>query len=127
MKKLLFISLLLPACLFGQNCKVVSVAGGHKGTDSISVKEIIKITALSVQNGCADNKNYVITSYEFTSLSPDKKSIVSYTNDGPGFSDKIKIAIREAKPGYKLYFDIVKVKGPDGKASDIPGITLIIK
>jgi len=123
MKKLLFIALFLPLCLLGQTCKVYGVINGHKGKFEISKKELAGVKKLEAGSNCPGD--YKVLSYEFTAKI--KGQPVSFSGVGATLSTGTTDAWAGFAVGTKIFFDNIKVKGPDGKTRTAEGIALTIK
>ncbi len=98
--------------------KVAGKAGGN-----------IKAGELRVQRGVqADLENFDFDA-KFTVISFDmvfaarRQDLAISKGNGPAFNDVMKGYMNRAKPGDLLYLENVRVKGPDGQARSIPGIT----
>jgi hypothetical protein len=47
--------------------------------------------------------------------------------NGPGITPEMKTMLGGAKPGNKVFFEQVTVKGPDGTLRKIPGVNIKVK
>jgi hypothetical protein len=47
--------------------------------------------------------------------------------NGPGITPEMKAMLAGAKPGNKVFFEQVNVKGPDGTLRKIPGVNIKVK
>lgn len=50
-----------------------------------------------------------------------------FNNDGPRWGGNAKSAVDRATPGSSIFFDQIRVKGPDGKIRELPGIYFNLK
>ena len=110
---------------FASSCKPVADVGGHSGTSKISLKELDELNAIAVSN-CGAKGDYKILSYECTSFIKGNPVVFSGKNEGV-FLGTQKSLFVNMKPGNKIFFDNIKVKGPDGKIRTAEGIILIVE
>jgi gliding motility-associated protein GldM len=83
---------------------------------------------MRVQNGLAAvlknfdfDARFEVVSYQVTYLAK-REDLVSAQCNGPYFSEQVKGFQRSMKPGDTVYFEEIRVKGPDGTVRRIPGI-----
>lgn len=83
---------------------------------------------MRVQNGLAAilenfdfEAKYEVLGYQVTFV-PKRQDPVSAQCNGPYFSEGVKNFQKEMKPGDTVYFEEIRVKGPDGTTRKIPGI-----
>jgi gliding motility-associated protein GldM len=99
----------------------VAEVGGKAGGN-------IPAAEMRVQNGLAAvlknfdfDARFDVVSYQVTYLAK-REDLVSAQCNGPYFSDQVKGFQKAMKPGDTVYFEEVRVKGPDGTVRKIPGI-----
>ena len=92
----------------------------------------IKTAEMKVQNGLSailDNfdfdAKFEVVSYQVTFV-PKRQDPVSAVCTGPYFNSQVKGFQSEMKPGDTIYFEEVRVKGPDGTTRRIPGIVFTL-
>jgi len=83
---------------------------------------------MRVQNGLAAvlknfdfDARFEVVGYQVTYLAK-REDLVSAQCNGPYFSEQVKGFQKVMKPGDTVYFEEVRVKGPDGTVRKIPGI-----
>lgn len=68
---------------------------------------------------------FEVVSFDLTTLA-DGKYVTKKAN-GPGVTQEMTTILNNAKPGDRLFFENVTVKGPDGTLRKVPGTTIVVK
>ncbi|MCO5247570.1 MAG: gliding motility protein GldM [Chitinophagales bacterium] len=92
----------------------------------------IKTAEMKVQNGLSAilenfdfDAKFEVISYQVTFV-PKRQDPVSAICSGPYFNSQVQGFQREMKPGDTVYFEEIRVKGPDGTTRRIPGIVFTL-
>lgn len=103
----------------------VAVVGGKKGGRMGAAE-------MRVQNGLAAilenfdfDARFEVVSYQVTFV-PKRQDPVSAICNGAYFNSQVQGFQKEMKPGDMVYFEEIRVKGPDGTTRRIPGIVFTL-
>jgi hypothetical protein len=104
----------------------VATVAGKKGDDVVSKAEVMGIQGVlaKLENFDFDLKFEVISFDLSMNL---KGSFVTESSQSNRLSPNMQSLIKSAGTGTKIYFENVKVKGPDGTVRKIPGVNLKVK
>jgi gliding motility-associated protein GldM len=103
----------------------ISMVGGKKGGR-------INAAEMRVQNGLSAvlenfdfDARFEVLSYQVTFV-PKRQDPVSAICTGAYFNSQVQSFQKEMKPGDSVYFEEIRVKGPDGTTRKIPGIVFTL-
>lgn len=104
----------------------VTVVGGKKGDDIMTKAEASAIAGIipRLENFDFDLK-FDVMSFDLSYTQNGLINTLSAT--GNACTAAMKTALASVKPGSRIYFENVKVKGPDGSIRKIPGVGLKIR
>lgn len=122
MLRIFIIIFCFPVLLFSQNCKVYGAINGKKEKSEITKKDLAEVKKLEALGDCGE---YKVISYEFSAKV--KGQPVSYIGIGSTLTLDMKVVAEKINSGAKVFFDNIKVKGPDGKVKHAENLVLIIK
>ncbi|HXB40854.1 MAG TPA: hypothetical protein VNZ49_09955 [Bacteroidia bacterium] len=111
MKKLIAILFFLPYLLISQNSITVAIKG-YAGVKQISKGNLAGVQTLEAVNDNGAPVDYKIISYEL--LVKIKGQPVLFKGSGGSLSN-LSILGKNISVGSKIFFDNIKIKGPDGK------------
>jgi gliding motility-associated protein GldM len=87
---------------------------------------ISQLGLVAVDQNFLFDADFIVTGFSVI-ISKRGGDDISLTNSGATFSSQIATAVRACTPGSRLTFYNIRVKGPDGKDRESPGIGYICK
>lgn len=100
------------------------VCGKTKG--EVKKDELLKMNSIQLR-GCVETAK--VTGFKLTVIQVRKdgeKTVVSQTADKGILSESMKVMIRDAQIGSKIYFENINVVDADGKMYDVEPVVVIV-
>lgn len=123
MKKLIVFILFLPCFLISQN-NLTAAIQGYVGIKEISKRNLAGVQSLVVANGTQPLPDYKIISYEL--IVKIKGQPVLFKGSGGSLSN-LSVTAKDLSVGSKIFFDNIKIKGPDGKIVSAKSAWYLVK
>lgn len=102
--------------------KLGNQAGGKMGTGAMKAQQGLRAV---LENFDFDAK-FNVLSYEVTLAKP-RADLLVRRNEGPRFSADVKDLLNQVEVGSIIYFDEIKVKGPDKTTRKLPSISFQVR
>lgn len=104
----------------------VASVGGKEGFAEITRLEASGLGGVVAKvKGFDFEANFKVTSFEFMAIVKGQPVIAS--SNKASLTEEMKRALSKVSSGSKIFFDNVKVQGPDGTVRNIPGVTLRVR
>ncbi|MCO5231289.1 MAG: gliding motility protein GldM [Chitinophagales bacterium] len=103
----------------------VASVGGKKGGRVSSAEMRVQNGLSAILENFDFDARFEVISYQVTFV-PKRQDPVSAVCNGAYFNSQVQSFQKEMKPGDSVYFEEIRVKGPDGTARRIPGIVFTL-
>ncbi|HUH74368.1 MAG TPA: gliding motility protein GldM [Chitinophagales bacterium] len=103
----------------------VASVGGKKGGRMNAAEMRVQNGLSAVLENFDFDARFEVLSYQVTFV-PKRQDPVSAVCNGAYFNSQVQSFQKEMKPGDSVYFEEIRVKGPDGKTRPIPGIVFTL-
>lgn len=103
----------------------VAMVGGKKGGRMGAAEMRVQNGLAAVLENFDFDARFEVVSYQVTFV-PKRQDPVSAVCNGAYFNSQVQGFQKEMKPGDMVYFEEIRVKGPDGTTRRIPGIVFTL-